>query len=82
MFVAFVHKDSPAAMAGLRFGDQILQVDGDTVAGWDTDKAHKVLKNCPSNGIKLAIRDRLEAHSFKNMLMRDFIPYSLWYNVQ
>lgn len=58
LFVAFVHKDSPAAIAGLRFGDQILQIDGDTVAGWSTDKAHKVFKNCPVNGIKLAVRDR------------------------
>lgn len=58
LFVAFVHKDSPAAMAGLRFGDQILSIDGDCVAGWDTDKAHKVFKNCPANNIKVAVRDR------------------------
>lgn len=58
LFIAFVHKESPASLAGLRFGDQILQIDGETVAGWDTDKAHKVLKNCPANGIRLAIRDR------------------------
>lgn len=56
--MAFVHKDSPASMAGLRFGDQILQVEGETVAGWDTDKAHKVLKKCPTNNIKMVIRDR------------------------
>ena len=58
VFVAFVHKDSPAALAGLRFGDQILQIDGDTVAGWDTDKAMKVLKNANAQKITMAIRDR------------------------
>ena len=56
--MAFVHKESPAAMVGLRFGDQILQIDGDTVAGWSTDKAHKVFKNCAANGITVAVRDR------------------------
>ena len=58
VFVAFVHKDSPAALSGLRFGDQILQIDGATVAGWDTDKAMKVLKNAGQEKITMAIRDR------------------------
>ena len=31
VFVAMVQKDSPAAIAGLRFGDQILSVSG---RGW------------------------------------------------
>lgn len=58
IFVAFVHKDSPSALAGLRFGDQILQINGDTVAGWDTDKAMKYLQKCEPQSITMAIRDR------------------------
>jgi len=58
IFVAFVHKDSPAALAGLRFGDQILQINGETVAGWDTDKAMKFLNKCDPKTISMAIRDR------------------------
>ena len=58
VFVAFVHKESPAALAGLRFGDQILQINGETVAGWDTDKAMKFLHKAPAEQIKMAIRDR------------------------
>lgn len=46
-------------MAGLRFGDQILQIDGQTVAGWDTDKAMSFLKKCNPQKIMFAIRDRL-----------------------
>ena len=38
VFVAFVWKNSPAALAGVRFGDQILQINGEAVAGWSTDK--------------------------------------------
>eukprot|EP00918_Siedleckia_nematoides_P037466 GHVU01081245.1.p1 GENE.GHVU01081245.1~~GHVU01081245.1.p1 ORF type:complete len:291 (+),score=33.52 GHVU01081245.1:94-873(+) len=58
VFVAFVHKDSPAALAGLRFGDQILQINGETVAGWDTDKTMKYLKNSAPERIVMAVRDR------------------------
>ena len=31
--MSYVQKDSIAAKAGLRFGDQILQINGQTVAG-------------------------------------------------
>lgn len=56
--MAFVHNNSPAALAGLRFGDQILQINGENVAGWDTDKAMKFLKKALPQKITMAIRDR------------------------
>ncbi|EDO42095.1 predicted protein [Nematostella vectensis] len=58
IFVAFVHKDSPAALGGLRFGDQILQIDGENMAGFDTDKAMKRLKNASPQRVVFAVRDR------------------------
>lgn len=58
VFVAFVHKDSAAAMAGLRFGDQVLQINEENVAGWDTEKAMNKLKKCPTDKTTLAVRDR------------------------
>ncbi|XP_045158657.2 syntenin-1-like [Mercenaria mercenaria] len=58
LFVALVQQNSPAALAGLRFGDQILQINGQNVAGWDTDKAHKVLKQAGGERISFAVRDR------------------------
>lgn len=58
LFVALVQLNSPAALAGLRFGDQILQIDGQNVAGWDTEKAHKVLKQANKERISFAVRDR------------------------
>jgi len=58
VFVALVHKDSPAAMVGLRFGDQLLEIDSQLCAGWDTAKVMKALSNCPINGIRMAVRDR------------------------
>lgn len=58
VFVALVTKGSPAALAGLRFGDQILQINGTTVAGYDRDKVMTLIKKAPSERIELAIRDR------------------------
>lgn len=58
VFVCLVKKNSPAALAGLRFGDQILQINDQTVAGYSMDKVHEILRKSPTNGIRLAIRDR------------------------
>ncbi|GAB1601152.1 syntenin-1-like [Argonauta hians] len=58
VFVALVQSDSPAAIAGLRFGDQILQIDNISVAGWDNDKVHKYLKSANPQRICMAVRDR------------------------
>lgn len=58
VFVCVVVRDSPAAMAGLRFGDQILQVNGTTVAGYSVDDVHKILKASAHNNISVVIRDR------------------------
>merc|ERR1712198_354578 len=59
IFICFVQAKSPAALAGLRFGDQILQIDGNTVAGWKLSHVHDHLrkKTDPKN-IKLVVRDR------------------------
>lgn len=68
MFVALVQQNSPAALAGLRFGDQILQINGQDCAGWDTDKAHKVLKQAGANNIRFALRDRYVVTRFYFMI--------------
>lgn len=58
VFVCLVVKNSPAALAGLRFGDQILQVNGTLVAGYSVDDVHKLLKKSDKNNISLVVRDR------------------------
>ncbi|XP_030760423.1 syntenin-1-like isoform X2 [Sitophilus oryzae] len=58
VFVSLVVDKSPAALAGLRFGDQILQINGVNVAGFSMDKVHELLKKSPVNGIKVVVRDR------------------------
>ncbi|ESN92587.1 hypothetical protein HELRODRAFT_69589 [Helobdella robusta] len=58
IFICFVESNSPAAMVGLRFGDQIIQINDELVAGWDTDKTMKFLKKAAPEKITMAIRDR------------------------
>ncbi|XP_062357912.1 syntenin-1 isoform X3 [Cinclus cinclus] len=53
-----VQANSPASLAGLRFGDQVLQINGENCAGWSSDKAHKVLKQASAERISMIIRDR------------------------
>ncbi|NWU70962.1 SDCB2 protein, partial [Pterocles burchelli] len=58
IFVQLVKANSPAALVGLRFGDQILQIDGGGCAGWSSTKAQRVLKKASRGGILMVVRDR------------------------
>ncbi|PIO24682.1 hypothetical protein AB205_0182620, partial [Aquarana catesbeiana] len=58
IFVQLVQANSPASLVGLRFGDQILQINEQDCAGWSTDKAHKALKKAGQDRISMIVRDR------------------------
>lgn len=59
IFVQAVIAGLPAAGAGLRFGDQILSVNDTVVAGFSSDKAHKLLTDGVKAGrIDLSVRER------------------------
>lgn len=67
VFVQYVHLNSPAALGGLRFGDQVLQIDGETLAGYSSDKVMKILKNASSQRVVFAVRDRLDFNFFSHL---------------
>jgi len=58
VFVVLVAVNSPASMVGLRFGDQILQINDELVAGYSMDQVHNLLTKAPANNIRLVVRDR------------------------
>ncbi|CAH8623598.1 unnamed protein product [Heterobilharzia americana] len=58
IFVSFVEGGSPASLAGVRFGDQVLEINNIITAGYTGGKAMDLLKNSSPNNIQLAIRDR------------------------
>lgn len=59
IFVQAVITNLPAAKAGLRFGDQLLSVNGTFGAGFSSDKAHNLIKEGIKSGrVDLAVRER------------------------
>ncbi|XP_011685981.1 PREDICTED: syntenin-1-like [Wasmannia auropunctata] len=58
VFVCLVSQNSPASMAGLRFGDQILSINDECVAGYSMEQVHKLFRNANVNGIRVIVRDR------------------------
>lgn len=58
VFVQLVQANSPASLVGLRFGDQVLQIDNQDCAGWSSDRAHKALKKAGQDRISMIVRDR------------------------
>ncbi|XP_033644667.1 syntenin-1-like [Asterias rubens] len=58
VFVSFVNNGSPAAMGGVRFGDQILQINGENCAGMSTDQTMSKLRKASAERIVMALRDR------------------------
>eukprot|EP00039_Didymoeca_costata_P017986 m.331647 g.331647 ORF g.331647 m.331647 type:complete len:299 (+) comp16771_c0_seq1:167-1063(+) len=58
IFIAFVWQNSAAAMAGLRFGDQILQINDTDVAGWTQKQTLTFLKKADPSAVRIAVRDR------------------------
>lgn len=58
VFVGLVTQNSPAAIAGIRFGDQILQINDEFVTGMSVEKVYKMFKESPVNNINVIVRDR------------------------
>lgn len=58
VFVVLVYAASPAAMAGLKFGDQILEINDIPVAGYSMHKVHDLIKKASPDELRFAVRDR------------------------
>lgn len=75
-----LHAESPAVKAGLKAGDVLLAVDGNTVEGKDIEQINDFLKGFPGTEVELLI-DRPGAGELKLKVSRDEVnlpnvPYS------
>lgn len=75
------YEGSPALRAGLRAGDLILTIDGDSVKGWRSDKVSKHLKGESGTTINVTVKrpyaaDSIRTFSFKREKIQiPSVPY-------
>jgi carboxyl-terminal processing protease len=78
--IAEPYENFPAQKAGLRAGDRIITVDGDTAIGKNSSEMSKVLKGQPGTKLKMVV-DRpgsdqyLEVEVIREKVKIDEVPY-------
>ena len=55
VYISGPYKNSPAAKAGVRSGDRIVMIDGDSVAGWSSDRVSAKLKGLANTTLRLMV---------------------------
>ncbi len=63
----------PAHKAGLIAGDVIVEVDGKSVKGMDSDEVSKVLKGAPGTKVKIKVKREGESSELERTLTREEI---------
>ena len=74
--------DGPAIRAGIRSGDQIVEVEGDSAEGWDTDRAADRLRGKPGTKVDIMIRrpgidDVIPFKLTRDVIELRSVPFSL-----
>lgn len=55
VYIMETFKDTPAARAGLRYGDQIIKVDGENAESWNSDKVRDHLRGELGSEVKVTV---------------------------
>ncbi|MEK7830125.1 MAG: S41 family peptidase [Acidobacteriota bacterium] len=55
VFIMETFKDTPAARAGLRYGDQIIKVNGENAESWNSDKVRDNLRGELGTEVKVTV---------------------------
>lgn len=70
VIVAAPIKDAPAYKAGLKTGDRILEVDGQSLVGGTTEKAQQWILGEPGTSVTLKIERPSESRTFEVTIVR------------
>jgi carboxyl-terminal processing protease len=68
--------DTPGSRAGLRGGDQIVEIEGMDTEGWRTDKAVKYLRGDPGTDVTFKVRRPGSGEAIEYVLTREIINVS------
>ena len=66
VYISEPYEGSPAAKAGLKPGDRIVMIDGDSIQGWSSSKVSERLKGQASTTIDLVISRKYDPDSIKS----------------
>ena len=81
VYISGPYEGSPAARAGLRSGDRISMIDGDSTAGWSSDQVSKRLKGQANTHLTVTVvrpydEDSIKTFSFnRETISVNPVPY-------
>ena len=81
VYISGPYENSPAARAGLRSGDRIIMIDGDSTAGWGSDQVSKRLKGQANTHVTVTVvrpydEDSVKTFSFnRETISVNPVPY-------
>ncbi|WP_058880739.1 S41 family peptidase [Chloracidobacterium thermophilum] len=65
--------DTPAYRAGLRYGDEIIAVDGESTEGWDVSKVRSRLRGLRSTAVTVTVNRPGESSPITVRIVRDSV---------
>ncbi len=65
VYISEPYEGSPAAKAGMKPGDRIMMIDGESVEGWGNSKVSDHLKGQPSTPISITVVRKYDSDSVK-----------------
>lgn len=65
------YKNSPADKAGIKTGDIIKEIDGQSIKGWELEKVSENLKGIPESEIKITIERPGEENPLEKTIIRE-----------
>lgn len=73
VIIAEPYEGSPAQRSGILAGDKLLEIDGKSVKGKNTDDVSKLLKGTPGTSVRLVIERVGESKPLEKMIRREEI---------
>jgi len=74
VYVQSVVEGTPAARAGLRYGDRIVEVDGKDARDWSSDEVSKNVRGERSKAVQLKVERAGEEVAVNFKIVRDAVP--------